>query len=435
MPENTQTFALALTKDQQHQYLRIPVQVGQNVEQLTISYDYQRCRPFTEGPGRVRLSEVNVIDLGLEDPDHVLVGTSGSERSTILIHENYATPGYQPAQLAQGTWYVLLGLYLIEESGCALTLTATQTPKQPMLLKGDTHLHTNHSDGWYSVEETITRARQDRLDYIFITDHNCMTSNANLPCYPDLCVLPGVEITYYNGHYNLLGLKRPVKTFFANSREEVLAIMAEGRDNGALASINHPMDGPCGWKYGLDKDVPADMIEIWNGPFTPENAAAICFWHTELCKSRRLPAIGGSDAHRGELFRQMATPATFLYSRSHSKSDILDALKNGHAFVGMTPDAPLLDLALGSAHMGDTATQSDGNTLLMTFLNLRAGDEVRLLNQTGLIFNETPGAYARFEAEKPVGGSLFVRTEVWRPLPGIGMTLASIGNPVYREKV
>ena len=431
MPENSQTFTLMLQKDQERTYLRIPIQVGRDTERLTVSYDYRRRLQTEEGPGRVRLSEINIIDLALEDPAHVLVGASGSERLSITIHENYATPGYRPTPVTAGTWYVVLGLYLLEESGCTVTLTVEQRPKQAVLLKGDTHLHTHHSDGWYSLEETIARARQDRLDYIFITDHNCMASNAFLPSYPDLAVLPGVEMTYYGGHYNLLGIERPVRTFTANSREEVLAIMAEGRRNGALASINHPMDGPCGWRYGLGEDVPADLIEIWNGPFTPENAAAIQFWHGELCKGRRLHAIGGSDAHRGELFRQMATPATFLYSASRSKSDILEAVKYGHAFVGMTPDAPHIGLQWGSARMGDTATPADGEMLLMTFSHLRAGDEVRLYNQTGLIWREIPGAYHRFEVEKPVEDSLFVRTEVWRPLPGLGMIPASIGNPVY----
>jgi predicted metal-dependent phosphoesterase TrpH len=434
MIENCKTFTFTFHKDQERTYIRIPVQVGSDMESLSVSYDYQRRCRVEEGPGRERLTEINIIDLALEDPNHVLVGASGSERKCISIHENYATPGYRPAPVTEGTWHVLLGLYLLEETGCTVTLTVMQTPKEPVLLKGDTHLHTGHSDGWYTVEETVARARQDRLDYIFITDHNCMTSNAYLPCYPDLTVLPGVEMTYYDGHYNLLGVQRPVKTFFANGREEVLAIMREGRQSGALSSVNHPMDGPCGWKFGLSEDVPVDLIEIWNGPFTPENAAAVRLWHNELCKGRHLPAIGGSDAHRGELFRQMATPATFLYSRSRSKSDILDALKLGHAFVGMTPDAPGLDLQLGSARMGDTASLKDGETLQMTFSNLRAGDEVRLYNETGLVWKETPGAYARFEAERPAKGSLFMRTEVWRPLPGIGMTLASIGNPVYIAK-
>ena len=431
MPENSQTFKFTFHKDQERTYLRIPFLVGADIDKLAVSYEYQRRRRVAEGRGLERLLEVNIIDLALEDPVHTLIGASGSERQSIVIHENYATPGYRPAPIAAGTWYVVLGLYLLEEEGGAITLTVTQTPKEQVLLRGDTHVHTAHSDGWYTVEETIARARQDRLDYIFITDHNCMTSNAYLPCSPDLTVLPGVEMTYYDGHYNLLGAIRPVKTFFANGREEVLAIMREGRQNGALASVNHPMDGPCGWKFGLSDDVPADMIEIWNGPFTNENAAAVRLWQSELCKGRHLPAIGGSDVHHGELFRQMATPATLLYSRSRSKSDILYALKHGHAFVGMTPDAPGLDLLLGSARMGDTASRSEGETMRMTFTNLHNGDEVRLYNETGLVWKETPGSYARFEAEKKACGSLFLRTEVWRPLPGIGMTLASIGNPVY----
>ena len=431
MPDKSQTIAMTIEHSNQRQFVRVPFTVEPDMELLTVSYAYQRRRPVDEAPGRERLDEVNIIDLGLEDPDHVLVGASGSERSTVLVHENYATPGYRPASLREGTWYVVLGLYLIEEGGCALTLTITQTIKQPVLLKGDTHLHTTHSDGWYSVEETIARARQDRLDYIFITDHNCMTSNASLINYPDIAVLPGVEVTYYDGHYNLLGVQRPVKTFYANTREEVLAIMQEGRQNGALSSINHPMDIPCGWKFGLGEDVPMDLMEIWNGPYTPENDAAVRFWHGELCKGRRLPVIGGSDAHRGELFRQMATPATFLYSRSRSKSDILEAIQKGHAFVGMTPDAPQMELVLGSARMGDIAVHEDGDMLNMTFRQLRSGDEIRLYDQTGVIFQDVPGRLHCFEAQRCVKGSQFVRAEIWRTLPVGGMTLASIGNPIY----
>ena len=431
MSDKSQTIAMTIEHSNQRQFVRVPFAIEPYMELLTVSYAYQRRRPVDEAYGRARLDEVNIIDLGLEDPDHVLVGASGSERSTVLVHENYATPGYRPASLREGTWYVVLGLYLIEEGGCALTLTITQTIKQPVLLKGDTHLHTTHSDGWYSVEETIARARQDRLDYIFITDHNCMTSNASLISYPDIAVLPGVEITYYDGHYNLLGVQRPVKTFFANTREEVLAIMQEGRNSGALSSINHPMDIPCGWKFGLGEDVPMDLMEIWNGPYTPENDAAVRFWHGELCKGRHLPVIGGSDAHRGELFRQMATPATFLYSRSRSKSDILEAIQKGHAFVGMTPDAPQMELVLGNARMGDMAAQEDGDMLDMTFRQLRSGDEIRLYDQTGVIFQDVPGRLHCFEVQRCVKGSRFVRAEIWRNLPVGGMTLASIGNPIY----
>jgi hypothetical protein len=433
-PLNRKTIDLLLDKSQERQYLRIPFEVGEDAERLDISYEYQRRRPVEEVPGNIHLYEVNIIDLGLEDPAHALIGASGSERCHITVEENWATDGYRAAALTPGVWYVILGVYKVEEAGCPLILTVEQTRKESVLLKGDTHVHTTHSDGRYTVEETIQRAREDRLDYLFITDHNSMTSNEHLVSTPDLTILPGVEITYYDGHYNLYGVKRPVNTFVANSREEVLAIMREGRENGAIASLNHPIDLGCPWKFGFGEDVPADMIEIWNGPFTPWNAATVDLWHKELCRGRHWPAIGGSDAHRGELFRLIATPATFLYARSRQKSDILQAMRAGHAFIGMSPDAPTIHMAVGKALMGDTAACGDGQTLRLALERLSAGDEVRLINEQGIVYKETPGAWQRFEMEKNVQGSRFIRAEVWRALPGIGQTLAAISNPIYFER-
>ena len=67
----------------------------------------------------------------------------------------------------------------------------------------------------------------------------------------------------------------------------------------------------------------------------------------------------------------------------------------------------------------------------MTFQHLRPGDEIRLYDQTGLIFTEVPGRLHCFEVQRCVKGSRFVRAEIWRNLPVGGMTLASIGNPIY----
>jgi hypothetical protein len=303
--------------------------------------------------------------------------------------------------------------------------------KETLLLRGDTHCHTVHSDGRYTVDELIGRARQDRLDYIFITDHNAMSSNDYLRSCPDITVLPGVEMTYYGGHYNLFGVKRPVKSYVANTREEVIGIMAEGRASGALASVNHPVDGGgCGWTFGLGEDVPLDMIEIWNGPFTPWNQGCVNLWQEELKKGRILPAIGGSDCHKSELFRSFAAPCTFLYSRGRSGSDIMQAMKGGHAFIGMDMKAPQLYMALGEARMGDVYRGSE-ETLRIRADKLWEQDELRLINQDGIMQTWRPGKCHQFDTEAQTGDSLFVRLEVWRTLPGIGSTPASISNPVY----
>ncbi len=427
-------FMHRIDKSQEGLYLRIPFEVIADVASFTIAYSYTRHQTMEIGGGKTAREEVNIVDLALEDPTHALVGASGSERREITIHEDYATPGYVGTRIKPGRWYIVLGAYHIQADGCPVEITVTQRIKSDVLLRGDCHTHSVHSDGWYTVDEVIDRAKLSRLDFLFLTDHNSMASNAFIRSSPELTVLPGVEVTYYNGHYNLFGLARPIRSFVANSREEVLAVMREGKANGALVSINHPMDGSCGWKYGLGDDVPADMVEIWNGPFTPYNQQNIDLWQRQLCAGRKWPAIGGSDCHRERLFRVIGSPTTCLYTRSCSGSDILEAMKKGHAYVAMEPEAPQIHMRMGQAVMGDTYEETIPALLVLTVHDMGAGDEIRILDQTGVVHQQRTGACARFEMAYVPTNSRFLRTEVWRMLPSVGETLASISNPIYIEQ-
>lgn len=431
-PRHTQ-IDLILEPTVERQYLRIPFELLPGTARLKIEYRYQRHREDHSDPHQSFRREVNIVDLALEDWQHCLVGASGSERRSIEIHENYATDGYRPAVLTPGKWFVLIGAYMVEQGGCPVTILIDQAVKEPVLLKGDTHLHSTHSDGWYTVDEVINRARQDRLDYIFLTDHNCMSSNAHLVSDEQLIVIPGVEITYYNGHYNLLGQGRPVRTFFANHRDEVLAIMQEGRSNKALASINHPFDDSCGWHYGLDPSVEVDLLEVWNGPFMLRNAKAIAFWQQQLVAGRRWPIIGGSDNHRNNQFLLMGNPSTFVFADSHCQSDILAALQAGHSFIGSTPDAPEIELTAGPARMGDIAAIGPSDSICLDVRRLHAQDEIRLITEAGIVHRHTVGTEYGCRIERTWADARFYRVEIWRQIPGIAETLASISNPIYRQ--
>ena len=43
----------------------------------------------------------------------------------------------------------------------------------------DTHTHTNVSDGWVTPSELILKAKENRIERVVITDHNCLTNNFN----------------------------------------------------------------------------------------------------------------------------------------------------------------------------------------------------------------------------------------------------------------
>ncbi|MFL5339945.1 MAG: PHP domain-containing protein [Gemmataceae bacterium] len=72
--------------------------------------------------------------------------------------------------------------------------------------RADLHIHTHHSDGMFSPEEVVRRARQRGLGAIAITDHDttagCAAGRAD-----GLEVIPGVEITcdYRGRELHLLG--------------------------------------------------------------------------------------------------------------------------------------------------------------------------------------------------------------------------------------
>lgn len=418
-----------INHDEQRLYLRVPITIGENMQQVKISYDYERFSELEEG-NRVTKEEINIVDLALEDENHHLIGATGSNKTTIFIKEDTATPGYLPTSIKPGTWYVVLGAYKIVPKGCKVTITVEQTPKERVLLCGDLHLHTEHSDGWYTVNELVERSKQNRLDFIAVTDHNSMTSNVNKYSDEGITVIPGVEVTYYNGHYNLWGKARPVNTYVANTKEDVVEIMKEGKASGALLSLSHPKCPDCGWHFGFEEDIPYDAIEIWNGPFRKLNYDAIVLWQQMLGEGKRITAVGGSDCHHEELFRNIGTPCTFVYAMSNSSGDILHAIENGHCYIGMDPGAPGISLTGGGAIMGDVTSAQE---VTITLQRLGASDEVRLIDQSGVFYAKTPGNSFTYTLSQKTEGKKFLRVEVWRKIEGLGETLASISNPIYFE--
>ena len=69
-----------------------------------------------------------ILDLGLVGPDQFR-GWSGSERSTVVVTQQWATPGYLPGPIA-GPWQVVLGLYRVAPDGVDVSVHV-ETPARP----------------------------------------------------------------------------------------------------------------------------------------------------------------------------------------------------------------------------------------------------------------------------------------------------------------
>lgn len=72
-----------IRKEDEGKYLALPFDVPEEVEGVTVSYQY---------PHKSALH--NIIDLGLEDEDGRFLGWSGSARESVTVGEHDATPGY-----------------------------------------------------------------------------------------------------------------------------------------------------------------------------------------------------------------------------------------------------------------------------------------------------------------------------------------------------
>ncbi len=247
-----------------------------------------------------------------------------------------------------------------------LDLNRVLTPN-PGWYGGDFHCHTTHSDGALSALELLEQARTQGMDFFAITDHNTLDAYPHFGRPADLCILPGLEVTYAAGHYNVFGLTQPAPwqeavtngPIFLKHDEEGIdpdTLLAASAAQGLLNSINHPLLPPWAWLL-VETDLRnIHCLEIWNDPSWPDNRVgnplAVEMWTRWLNAGHRITAIGGSDFHRlinkpserdpkavGHSISKppdrLGLPRTYVYANELSGAAILDGLRRRQAYVSM----------------------------------------------------------------------------------------------------
>lgn len=115
----------------------------------------------------------------------------------------------------------------------------------------------------------------------------------------------GEEVTTRNGHVVALGTDPGTFVDWRyRARDNRFGKYARQiRRAGGLVVPAHPHATciGCGWKFGFGE---ADAVEVWNGPYTPDDEVTLADWDNMLVASARtgsrdwIPAMGNSDAHR-----------------------------------------------------------------------------------------------------------------------------------------
>ena len=263
----------------------------------------------------------------------------------------------------------------------ALLLLAAAPASAGEWLAGDLHVHTCFShDVWcgfdddntgpedfytfgHTVADEFTLASARGMDYLAITDHNDIRSQAD-PGFGTSGVIgvPGYENSL-NGHNQMLGARK----LYDNGDKSSKAIAKLSRQlhaDGGVFQANHPSDPV--WGYGFD--VPLDTIEVWNlprfyqSPFpsNSDNDEATRLWHRWLDHGEHVAATGGSDSHwrATDQAQGPGQPTTWVYAGSRDARGVLDGLRAGRTFITGQPPAyapPKLFLETAKGAMvGDT---------------------------------------------------------------------------------
>ena len=70
------------------------------------------------------------------------------------------------------------------------------------MIKADMHIHSTVSDGSFTIPELISRAKENSLDAIVITDHDTLSHSKQLPEHSGIRVTAGIEISAFDYEKN-----------------------------------------------------------------------------------------------------------------------------------------------------------------------------------------------------------------------------------------
>lgn len=398
-----------IEKKDEKRYYFLPFEVPENVERMDISYSYTGDKDDS----RVTGNEKNVIDFGLLDQNGDDMGTRGSEVRNVTISPNYSTNGYKKKQIQKGAWQIIIGAYQIRSEGVTVTYNIDFYYKQYRWLKGDTHLHTNHSDGIFSRDELAINAKKKGLDYIIITDHNNNLEGLPMPDINGLTVIKGLELTNYKGHMNMFGADKPYDGSFAiNSVEEFIERNKQAKERGALQVVNHPMCTLCPWLMGFD-DIHFDAIEVWNGPMRKDNLKAIDWWNEQLKEGKRIPITGGSDYHRDYYISDLlANPTLRVYTDSNSEEAILKAIARGNSVITHSPSSTMVEMKYGDALIGEEVKLQEDLELNINITKMKKGHKLKVIDNQGCFFEFIAPQDGDYNFNTPVRQKGFVRCEI-----------------------
>jgi hypothetical protein len=448
-------------------YLELPFIVTKDITRIWVELSYTQRDKHTS------------IDLGVFDSERFR-GWSGGNKSFFTISETDASPSYLPGVIVPGQWKLILGvpniedgvrsdyetkIYFSHRTDLLDGSTFSQKPLRegPAWYRGDLHMHNAHSDGSCLSQsgqkvpcplyKTVEAAAVRGLDFIAITDHNTMSQYDDMrelqPYFDHLLLMPGREVTTFQGHANVFGTTSFVDFRLTSPHvPSVNNLLQQVQDLHGLISINHPGSPTgascmgCGWSAPDTDYGRVNAIEAINGGSLDGPHSGIPFWQDKLNKGYRLTGIGGSDNHDADYppgtRSAVGHPTTVVYAANLTEVDILNAIRSGHVFIDLEGTANrTLEFSAHAgekaASMGDVLSSPAGGQVQFTIRMLgleKAHPEVILDGELTTLTDAAPAQdkeVTRSFDYQSDGKRHWIRVNI-RSADGM---LLIVGNPIY----
>lgn len=268
---------------------------------------------------------------------------------------------------------------------------------------GVPHCHTVASDGGLTLEQVIEKAKKSKLDFLMITDHN--VNCKDFPQVDGLTLIYGAELTKEGGHCNMWGVKDVIDSVdyeTCETYDDFLRIKDEAKRRGAVICMNHPHCNQCPWRWEKNA-ADIDVLEVWNAPTHFDNLTCTEWWHEQLRNGHKLPVVGGSDYHKDYVVTNLLTwPVTYVYAKSNSPEDILDAIVKGHTTICFDVGTTFIDIKSDDNIIGDTVKLTADTSVTINVKKLRKNHKLIVFNKDGECFTHTAKKTGDYSVTLPV---------------------------------
>jgi hypothetical protein len=283
---------------------------------------------------------------------------------------------------------------------CVVTMDAAQniavkfSPADPTVptgtwLKGDTHVHDDHSSdgsaarqlnddkgpGNTGIADQIGQATRMGLQFMPLTDHRTYDQHYDWNWESSsLLLLRGEEAngsphaTVQGGVDSIVqGAARADRQPFTHLQQSIW----DAHSQDANWIVAHPNDGETNddGSFNAFANVQGmDLVEIWNGTPDVNTPLATAYAETLWNAGFRFGAAGASDSHMRELWDGEGTvypisnpgmPATSVLSKGFTERAVIHALQLGHTTLSYDPNGPFVDLSTDLRGGGYTAMGGD----------------------------------------------------------------------------